>query len=195
MKPPKSNVKRELPEEGTHSIRCTEVIDFGTQPGSVQFPDPKRKCQVGFQLVDEQTSSGKAMMVYKQYTFSASNKGNLMKDCTAWLGAKAMADFDMDALLNKDGIATIGITETAGGEFANVTNISAVPKGVKVRKATEPIRSLYLDKDEFDQDIFDALPEWMRNKIAASPEYAEIIAAKSKPAKKSGAKVAAKKKK
>lgn len=185
MKPPKSTVKRELPEEGTHPLRCTEFIDMGEQPGSKQFPDPRRKSKLGFQLVEEQTSQGKAMMVYKDYTFSASTKGNLMKDIKAWFGLKdnQIAEFDMDQVLDKEGIGTIVLQETANGEFANLTNISAVPKGTKVRKATEPIRSLYLTEEEFDQDVFDALPEWLRNKIATSPEYAEVMKARAKPAK------------
>jgi hypothetical protein len=176
---PKGGKARELPNEDTHNAVCIQIIDLGTQP-SPQWGD-KRKCQLAFELVDEQTSEGKSMVVYKQYTFTDSDKGSLMKDLKAW-GVKVGEDFDMDSLLGRGAMVTTENKETEKGTFANITNVAGVPKGHKVKKATEPYRSLYLD-DNFDQEIFDALPEFLRNKIAGSPEYAQITAPKLKKEK------------
>lgn len=177
---PAGGSARELPSEDTHNAVCIQVIDLGTQH-SEQWGD-KRKVQLGFELVEEETSEGRAMVVYKQYTFSDSEKSNLMKDLKAW-GMKPGKGFDMDTVLNKGAMVTVEHSTTDRGTFANIVNLSSVPKGVKVRKATEAIRSLYLD-ETFEQDVFDALPEFLRNKIATSPEFAAVTAPKlKKPAK------------
>lgn len=189
MKIPKGKQKeRELPEAGTHNAVCISIIDFGTHPGSATYPDEKRLVNIGFQLVDEQTSEGKAMCVYRQFTFSSHAKSKLMGFVIPWLGLKEkdLEDFDMDTMLGKPALVTVKITENDKGEYANIDNISALPKGAaKIKKATEPIKSFYLDEEEpFNKDTFDDLPEWMRNKIASSPEYAIVTAPKKGSNKK-----------
>lgn len=188
MKIPKGNRKeRELLSEGTHNSVCIQIVDFGTQPGSNQYPDEKRIVNIGFQAVDEQNSEGNAMTIYRQFTFSSHAKSKLMGFVIPWLGLKEkdLENFDMDDLLGKACLITVEHSETDKGTFANIKNISALPKGMKVKKATETLRSFYLDPDsDFDKETFDDLPEWMRNKIAASPEYAEVTAPKKKPVKK-----------
>jgi hypothetical protein len=171
---------RELAPEGVHNAVCIQIVDIGTH--TVKFKDKEedlRKVKVAFQLVDEETSKGDAVVVYKDYTYSASPKANLMKDLRAWLGIKD-ADFEMDELLNKPALVTI----EHSGTYANITNIAGLPKGTKVRKATEPVYSLYLD-DNFDEDVFKGLPQWLQDKIATTEEYAAVMSPKLK---KGGAK-------
>jgi hypothetical protein len=185
MKPPKGKQKeRELPKAGPHNAVCISLIDFGTQPGSAQFPDEKRIINIGYQLIGQKTSDGKAMCVYRQFTFSSHPKSKLMGYVMPWLGLteKDLANFDMDDLLGKPALVTVKIAKTATGQYANIDNISGLPGKTKL-KATEPLVSLYLDPAEFDKDVFDDLPEWMRNKIATSPEYAEATAPKGRKKK------------
>lgn len=178
---------RELAPEGVHNAVCVQVIDLGTQEVR-DFKDKNkinkvRKVQLAFQLVEEETSEGNAVVVYRQYTFTNSPKSNLMKDLKAWLAVKD-AEFEMDNCLGKPVSVTIEHAETEKGTFANVTNLAGVAKGVKVKKASEPLRSLYLE--EFDEEVFNELPEYLRLKIADTDEYAAATApkAKAKPAVK-----------
>jgi len=175
-----SGSKRQLAPEGTHNAVCVQVIDLGTQP-SEKWGD-KRKVQLAFQLVDEETNEGKAIVVYKRYTFSNSPKSNLMIDLKAWQGVKG-GDFEMDNCLAKPCLVTIEHSETEGGTYDNITNISGVPKGTKVKKHTEPLKSLYLD-DEFDKDVFESMPDFLQAKIVATPEYAALTEEKPKKGKK-----------
>lgn len=179
---------RELAPEGTHNAVCVQVIDLGTQKVR-DFKDKEkfndvRKLNMAFQLVEEETSEGKAVVVYRQYTFSASPKSNLMKDLKAWVGLKIenAADFDTDTLLGKACSITVEHETTEKGTYANISNIAALPKGMKAKKPTEALVSFSLDEGEFDQEVFDALPEYLRLKIADSPEYAAATA--PKPSKK-----------
>jgi len=191
---PKSS-SRELCPEGAHNSALVNIIDLGTQDGGEY--GPKHKIQLAYELVDEKTTDGKAMVAYRQYTFSASAKGNLMKDIRAAWGIKD-SDVEMDELLGKACMVTIEHKETDNGTFANITNVGMLPKGVKPRKATEPLRSLYLD-DSFDQEVYDALPDFLKEKIAGSPEYAAVMSPKLKkekalpPAKSNGKAVKGKK--
>lgn len=190
---PKS-APRELAPEGTHPAACVQVLDLGTQP-SEQWGD-RRKVQLGFELINEKNSEGAAMVVYKQYTFSSSPKSSLMKDLKGWLGKDAVGDdFEMDNLLSKGVLITVEHNETDRGTFANVTNLTALPKGTKAKQPTEPLRSLYLD-ESFDAEAFDKLPDFLKEKIMVTPEFEEFGAAavaKRKPTTKKAAATPAKK--
>lgn len=176
---PKSS-GRELAPEGVHNAVLVQFIDLGTQPSNNPDWEAKRQCQLAFELVDEKTKDGRAIVEYKQYTYSDSTKGNFMKDLKAWLGIKD-GNFDMDEALGKPANITVQHKVTEKGTFANITNISAVPAkdAKRVRKPTEPLRSLYLD-EAFDEETFAALPQHIQNKIATSPEYVEVQAPRQK---------------
>ncbi len=172
-KPPKS--KRELAPEGVHKATCVHVIDLGTQTFTIKGKEQSaRKVSVGFELLGKKNSFGEPFVVAQRYTFSNSKKSNLMKDLKAWLGIKD-PDFDLDGLALKP--AQVTITHTDDGEYANITNVGGVPKGTKYPKAANNFTSLYLD-ETFDRDVFDDLPDYFKEKIAASPEYDEVNAPK-----------------
>lgn len=175
---PKS-APRELVPEGAHNAALVNIIDLGTQDAGEY--GPKHKIQFAYEAVDEKTSDGKAMVAYRQYTFSSSPKGNLMKDLRGAFGIKDN-DVELDDLLGKPCLITIEHKETDNGTFANITNIGMLPKGTKVRKPTEPLKSLYLD-ESFDQEVYDSLPDFLKQKIAGSPEYAAVMTPKMKSKK------------
>jgi hypothetical protein len=162
---------RELAPEGAHSAAVVQIIDLGTQES--RDYGPRHKLQIAYELVEEKTTEGAAMVVYRQYTFTSSPKGTLMKDLRAAFGVKDQ-DIEMDDLLGKPCMVTVEWAETDAGTFANVAAVSMVPKGTKVKKPTEELKSLYLD-ETFDQEVFDSLPDFLREKIAASKEYEEVM--------------------
>jgi len=170
-KPPKPT--RELAPEGVHNAICIAFLDLGTQ-SSENFGDA-RKCDVVFEIAAKR-SDGKSFQIAKRYTYSASPKSNLMKDLKAWLGVKD-GDFDMDGVALQGAMVTI----EHKGEYANITNISGLPKGMKPLKTQSEFKSLYLD-ETFDQEIFDSLTDYQKEKIAGSPEYDAVIAS-AKPKK------------
>lgn len=172
---PKS-APRELCPEGAHVSALVNIIDLGTQDGG-EF-GPRHKIQLAYEAVDEKTTDGKAMVVYKQYTFSSSQKSTLMKDLRAAWGIKD-GDVEMDDQLGKYCMITIEHKETDSGTFANITNVGMLPKGTKTRKYTEKLKSLYLD-ETFDQETYDSLPDFLKEKIAGSPEYAAVMTPKLK---------------
>ena len=177
-KPPKA-APRELPDEGTHSAVCVGFIDIGTQK-SEKFGD-RHQCLLRFELVDLSTKE-KPVVMSRTMTYSGNAKSTLAKTLKAWLGVKDAGEFEMENLLGKPGIVTIEHSETEKGNFANITNISAVRKGEKLKKPVSELKSLFLD-DSYDAEVFESLPEWVQNKILDSDEYTEVSKPKGKSKK------------
>lgn len=167
---------RELAPEGVHLAVLVQFIDLGTQPNSNPEWSDARKCQLAFECTDLRSKEGKAIVEYKQYTFSDSPKGTLMKDLKSWLNVKD-GNYDMSDALGKPAMITITHKTTDKGTFSNISNISGLPRGVKIKKATEPLRAFFLD-DDFDEAAFKQLPQHIQTKIADSPEYQELLAEK-----------------
>jgi hypothetical protein len=193
MKVPKGKEREPAPIGAHNSVAC-QVIDLGTQePNDPKF-QAARKVQLAFELVDEKTEEGSPFVVYKSYTFSASSKSNLSKDLKAWLGIKEPEDFDLADVLGKPALINIEHKEKKNGSGirADISSITPLPKSMKAKKGTEPLKALFLD-ESFDEDTFNDLPDFMKTMIAASPEYAEIIEARQnrKPKKSSNGKATA----
>jgi hypothetical protein len=189
-KPPKA--VRELAPQGVHKAVCVEVIDLGTQVSANPKFQDAHKVSVGFEISGKRKKNGEPFVVAQRYTFSANKKSNLSKDLKAWLGIEDVAKYDLIDLLGEGALVTIKHTD--GGEYANITNLGGLPSGTKVPAPVSELVSLFLD-DTFDVDVFEALPDHFKEKIAVTDEYAEV--AENRPAKKSAPKkkTAAKKKK
>jgi len=182
MKVKNEGSDRELPEDGTYPFVCVQIVDLGTQK-SDQYEDT-RKASFGFQLVDEETSDGKAVMVYRKFPLKVGPKSHLGQALKSWLGITVGKgeEFDFDECLGKPGMLTIQQTEpdNNGKIYANITALVKPPKGTKVTKATEPQFSLWLDPEEFDQDTFDGLPDFVKEQIEKSDEYQDCVKPKAK---------------
>lgn len=171
---------RELAPEGNgQDAVCLGIVDLGTQPATNPAWDDARKCLIVFELVNSKRKNGKPFDVTKNVTFTMSQNGKLAEILEAWLGIspKELRKFDPDDLKGKP--ALLNIKHSEDGNFANIIAISAPPAKHKMKKASMPTYSLYLD-ETFDQDVFDGLSEGLKNKIAASPEYAAVMSGKFK---------------
>jgi hypothetical protein len=185
--PDRVQTERELPDEDQHNGVCIAFTDLGTHSVTYEGKTKEqRQCQLTFQLVDLATSEGKAMNVWRTFNFTDSEKGNFAKTLKAWLGIpfEKTADFDPVNCLGKP--ALINIVHNNG--YANIDTIGMVPKGFKVKKPTEKLRSLFLYPDQFDVEVYNALPDYLKNKIATTAEYAECQAPRTKKVAKPVAK-------
>jgi hypothetical protein len=152
--------------EGTHLAICTLIADVGLQPGSGQFPDPKVKIYMRWEIPAERVEiDGKDLpqIIYNNYTASMGSKANLRKAVESWRG-KAMTDseaelFDVRKLLGQT--CMLQVVHSPDGQYANVKNVMAPPKGTKALKAEGP--TVYYGTD--DDAAYDALPAFLRKKI------------------------------
>ncbi len=164
--------------EGTHNATCVNVIDLGTQEGQYEGkPTSARKIQLGFELDGPRNSKGEPFYISKTYTYSASPKSNLMKDLKSWLKVTS-GEYDMENCLSKIAMVTIAHvkSESNGNVYANIVSIVAPLSSTKKLKQTQAEhRSLFLD-ETFDQDAYDNLSDNLKEKIADSPEFMDIMA-------------------
>lgn len=183
MKAPKK--QGETCPEGNHPFTVIGFIDLGTQdaPAGTDWA-AARKCVVELECTSLKKKDGTPHILSKRFTFSSSAKSTLAKTLRAWLGVKDAANFDMEDLLGKTGFAKVEHTEKDGNTYANIVALAEAPKGVKIKPALTPSRLLFLDKDNWDQEVFDSLPEFYQEKIMSSPEYDDMPRpkVKTKPA-------------
>jgi hypothetical protein len=91
---------------------------------------------------------------------------------SSWLGKpltdKEATDFDMNSLLWK----TCYVTIIHNWEYVNVDSITGIKK---TDKSLVPVNDLRLfSLDEFDENVFNSLPEKTKEKIITTPEYKKI---------------------
>lgn len=178
----------DLVPAGLQIGRCYGIIDLGSQKGSVQFPAPKRKILVLWELpelmkVFKEDKGEQPMTVKKKYTYAFSDKSILFKDLKSWFSEKPegdMAHWLTDLTIGRT--AYLNITQEVfevGGEKINynsITSVSPLPAKTKCPAAIN--KPLTFDMfGKFDEEKFKALPEWIQKEIQKSPEYGKCIGA------------------
>lgn len=176
----------EQPPAGTIVGRCYRILDLGTQEGEWKGkPIFKRQIHISWELpnelMTEGDAAGKPFSISKFYTASLGEKANLRKDLQNWRGkeftAEELAGFDPKNVLGKACLLSITMNEKSK---ARVTGVSGLPKGIDVPPQVNP--SVYFSLEEFDRDIFEALPDYFKETIAKSPEYQTILNPDAEPA-------------
>lgn len=153
---------------------CYATIDCGTQHSPNSQFGPKRELMLMWELPDDLTTDGKPLSINKKYTFSLGEKANLYKDVKSWLGKAPEVPFDTSTLLGRPCILNV-VHNTSGEKvYANVGAITPLMKGMTAAKATNELIDFSLHPDHYREATFQKLPEWIRKKIEASPEYQSL---------------------
>jgi hypothetical protein len=169
----------ELPPPGSHVAVCFRIVDLGTQTGQY---GPRAQILFSWELPDELQADGRPFTISRRYGLSSGRKSSLRADVEGWLGrvltGNDFGKFDLSTLLGTT--CLIGIKHEVredGRTFANVTSVMRRPKAVAERMppSNEAV-SLSLAERPFRRFEYEQLPEWVRNVIAQSPEYAAAIA-------------------
>lgn len=170
---------------GSHIAVCNLVVDVGLQPGSGQYPKPRRKVYIRFEVPGERVEfekDGKTvegpLSIGSFFTASMNEKAVLRKALEGWRG-KAFTDeeaasFDVSSILGKPCMLSVVEDTYNGKTYSNIASISGVPKGVPAPKAENAL--LFYSDDKPDQ--YDALPEWLRKKIDTQIEK-EVVASRA----------------
>lgn len=161
---------KENPSAGMHPARLYGVIDLGTQTWEYQgSPSSGHKVMFMFELPESLMKSGLPFVVSKEYIVSTSKNAALYKMMKSWKGIEIGKGFDTKLILGEPANISISISDS---DWPNIESVSGLLPKQQVAKAVNPI--VELDLSNFNQKTFDALPEWIRDKIKKSPEYAEL---------------------
>lgn len=172
----------ETAPSGSHVAICYSIIDIGTQRNDYQGEvNYKRQVIFHWELCHELMTGkneGRPFSVMKFYTASLNEKANLRIDLKNWRGRdftpEELMGFDAKNILGKPCILSVTLSDKGK---AKVTGVTAMTKGTPVQKQVNP--SVYFSLDSFDKELFESLPDWLKEKIKASPEYASLTGTKA----------------
>ena len=178
----------ENPEPGSYIARCYGFIDIGSQPHPGFQGKPgwiSRDCRINFELPlalmtgkYHAESRGRPYMVSMTLKQSLAPTSKMRKMLKGWRGR----DFTPEELQAYVPRKMVGVpcrlTLVENGDFVNIEGISRLAAGETCPPQVNPPIYFSLDPDEFDAATMHDLGEKTQEKIAASPEYAELMAPK-----------------
>jgi len=166
---------------GAHVGRCYGVIDLGTQ-FNPQSQKGFRKVLLQWELPTEvhvfrEENGPEPFVVSREFGLSLSEKAHLRPFLEAWRGLpfsqEELNKFDVTVLAGQPCFVNVLHASKGDKVYANVSTVMKLPKGMVCPPAVNPVVTLSLN-EEFDQKVFDALPDWIKKKIQESPEYKKI---------------------
>lgn len=181
--------------EGNHTARCFRIVDLGTQETTfngeaklshkiIVFWELNGEADDGLPLA---TDDGKPFTVSKQYTMSLGKKANLRADLESWRGQaftdEELKGFDISKLLGAYCMVTVKHEQSGDKTYVNVASVARWPAALKNAKFKPHNANQLFDLDERDMSVFDALPEWLQDKIKASLEWSGKSKAEAAPSR------------
>lgn len=171
-------------EAGTYPARCYQMVHIGTVTENVMGSEKTlNKVRITWEIPTElkefKAGEGeKPYVVSKEFTLSLHEKATLRKFLESWRGKNFTDDeaksFDITKLLGVACMISITHKTTQSGKtYAEISNVSPVMKGFTVPPQINP--SVELNYENFDFNVFNSLPEYIRNKMKESVDYKKMI--------------------
>lgn len=145
-------------------------------------PKTQRKVRIGWEFPTEtrvfkEESGEQPFVLSKEFSLSMHEKANLRKMISSWRG-KPITDeeakvFDISKLIGTTCLISVVHKQAKNGNaYPEITAIATIPKGMPI---PEPVnKNFILSFDEWDQDKFDSLPDFIKDKIRSSAEYKNL---------------------
>lgn len=176
-------VTRELVPIGNHRARCVKMIQIGTIEETDMAGKRIRrpKVNIGWELVDElrvfdEKKGEQPMMISQMFTLSMHEKSTLRKIVVSWRG-KDFSDeeakkFDITKLLGVPCMINVSHKKkNDGGLKQQIDAVTSVPKMMQKDFPAQINPSQMLSFLNWDESLYESLPEWMRDLIRSSEEY------------------------
>ena len=163
----------ELIPAGSHQAICYGVVDLGKQYNQ-KFDSWKDKCLIFWELPDERmhTEEGeKPRVISNQYTTSLNEKSLLTAHLESWRGKKFTEEekrgFNIANLIGANCILSV----VHNGDYANVSGVSPLMKGMAKKVAESPTLLYDIDKD--GTNIPDGVYDWVKDIIKKSEQFTD----------------------
>lgn len=124
-------------------------------------------------------------MLGKTFNATKGKKSGLRKFIGAWeakeLSDDEYLDKDTNDYVGKPALLTVVLNET--GEYSNIDSVAPLPAGIPIEVPQPLSKLIRFDTDDWDQAVFDTLPDWAKERIKKSTQYqkehlpAEAVAA------------------
>lgn len=174
---------REPIPAGNYMARCYKMIEIGTVTENVMgVSKTLHKVRIGWELptetkVFDQSKGEQPLVIDQEYTLSMHEKANLRKMLESWRG-KAFTEkeaecFDITNLLGKPCFLNIIHKQSKSGNiYEQISSVTAVPKTITV--PPQVTKTFVLSYDSFDESLFNSLPDFIKQKMQTSSEYAAM---------------------
>lgn len=172
----------QIPNAGQYAAICHQVIDLGHQFNAVHNKW-QPKVRIGWELHGENMigegvgnmEDGRPFTVSSEFTVSLADNGHLRPMLEGWRGRpfseEELEGFDISKLLGVPCMLTIQHTNSNGKTYANVT--AATPLLKALPRPQQVNDSLLFNFEPWNGAEFEALPQWVRDKIKKSREFSE----------------------
>lgn len=169
-----------------------QIADLGTQHfeymGESKFT---RKVRVTWEMPEQPKDDGRPLAVSKEYSLSWNAKSHLAEDMKAGYGADPSQKFDLKEILGKPCMLNVVLQQKkdGSGSYPKIAGLAPLRSQDKDKgyTAENPLVCFFIGTEksgyaEFDKTAFNGLPDFVREKIVKSPEYAEWQLLKDKEA-------------
>ena len=179
-----TQIQRELIPAGNYIARCYQMIEIGTVKEIILGKEKIiPKVRIGWELPTElkvfkEENGEQPCVISKEYTLSMAEKANLRIALKSWRGKDFTEDeaksFDITKLLGVPCMINIIHKPSKDGLkiYEEISGITPLPKGIECPKQVN--KTLVLSYDNFDVETFNNLPDFIRNKMISSLEYAAM---------------------
>ncbi len=183
MKAPQNQSNYKIAPIGTHVATCYQFIHIGTvEEEYMGEKKDSNKVYISFELPDEmqifkEGEPAKPTVISQQFTFSMAPKAKLRPLVEGIIGT-TLTDyeanaFDVDSIVGMSCLLNIvHKTSKAGKERAEIVSASPLIKGMKAPSPFNPTR--IMTYQNFDQEFFEKLPQFLREKMESSEEYYDM---------------------
>lgn len=160
-------------EPGVYFAVCIGVIDLGEQY-SEKFKNYSNRVQFVWELPSETIEvEGKQepKQLSKEFAIATKKNSGLRTFISSW-NSKAYTDeeFQEVELFDQIGKACqLNVVLSESGEYANVDSVMPIPKGFPAPESSTP--PILWDMDNWSDEVFKTLPEWVQDKIKKSTQY------------------------
>jgi hypothetical protein len=180
-----NNTQRELIPSGNYIARCYQMIEIGTVTEIIMGQlKVLRKVRIGWELPEEKKvfnpeKGEQPFVISQEYTLSLHEKSNLRKMLASWRGKDFSEDeakeFDISKLIGVPCMLNV-IHKPAKSDpsriYEQIGSISPLPKSIKCPAQIN--KTLRLEYDNFDPIVFESLPDFIKDKMKGSIEYAAL---------------------
>lgn len=177
-----NGVKKELIPAGNYIARCYQMLEIGHVSENIMgVQKTLQKVRIGWELPEEKrvfdtTKGEQPLVISKEYTLSMNEKSNLRKDLKSWRGKdfteEEAKSFDITKLLGAPCMLNIIHNPSKSDPskiYEQISGITPLPKGMKCPAQIN--KSIVLSYDNFNWELFNSLPDFLKTKIQSSEEF------------------------
>lgn len=179
-------VSRQLIPSGNYIARCYQMIQIGTTTEVIMGKTVTApKVRIGWELptekkVFDEAKGEQPLVISMDFTLSMHSKSTLRKTLASWRGKDFAEDeakaFDVTKLLGKPCFLNVihrpGVADPTK-MYEKIASITPLPKGVTCPDQITPL--FVLSYDEWSDDKFKSLPEFIQEKIKSSSEFQQRL--------------------